>query len=413
MRALDAKCQSPSSHDSARTVVQLGKLPLAYRKKYLCNATIWDMANIVRCVLQEVSADVRFGGECNETALCVAAQCGSERVLRVLLAGGANHALADSQRESALGKAASHGHLSCLRLLLDAGADPSASDFLGTTPLMASVMEKHVECARALLPVSDLNQTAHIGRTAFHLSVHTASEECFELLLPLMEDVDVRTVQGTDENGKANVLFHETSLHIACAKGQMAMARALLRRGANRMAKDNNQFSPLHCAAQMGALSCVILLVGRPEKPSLSPDEVNATNAQGWTSLHYAAFGGYEKICGVLLAAGALLDAKDSAGITPLFIAHKKHPSSAALIELLSGRGPTNPPGTVCDHCGKPAAAVRKMLACGVCQLVRYCSSACQVAAWKGHKKACNQEKEKREKRTKPHIVTPGGASAA
>ena len=411
MRALDAKCQSPSSNDSTRTVVQLGKLPLADRKKYLHNAAIWDLACVVRCVLQEVSADVRSGGEYNETALCVAAAHGSERVLRVLLDGGANHALSGSQGIPALSRAARPGHLSCLRFLVDAGADPSASDVLGNTPLIDAVMEKHAECARVLAAVSDLLQTNRAGRNAVHVSVHTASEACFELLLPLMENVDVRTVQGVDEHGVPISVFNETSLHLASAKGQMAMARALLKRGADRMARDNSQYSPLHCAAQMGALSCVILLVGRPEKPSLTPDEVNSTNKDGCTALHCAAINAHEKICGVLLAAGALLDAKDSSGFTPLQFAQLTHPENAALLELLSGRGPANPPGTVCDHCGKPASAVRKMLACGVCQLVRYCSSACQVAAWKGHKKACAAEKAVREKRTAPRTVKRGASA--
>ena len=405
MRALDAKCQSPTSNDSARTVVQLGMLPLATRKDYLCNATIWDLANIVRCVLQEVSADTRLGGETNDTALSAASRLGSERVMKVLLEGGANHALADAYGATALGNAASHGHHSCLQLLLDAGADPRAADFLGTTPLMDAVMGKHVECARVLAPVSDLLQTNRAGRNAFHLSVNTANEECFEMLLPLMEDVDVRTVRGTDGHDVPSQLFNQTSLHLACGKGQMAMARALLKRGADRMARDSHRHSPLYWAARMGALSCVILLVGRPENPSLTPEDVNATNVDGWTVLHCAAFSGHEKICGVLLGAGARLDAKLNNGETPLMLAQEEHPSNTALIELLSGRGPANPPGTVCDHCGKPASAVRKMLACGVCQLVRYCSSACQVAAWKGHKKACAAEKAERERRTGTYIV--------
>ena len=289
-------------------MVQLSKLPLATRKSYLLNAVIDDLANIVRCVLQEVSADARFGGASKTTALCVAAEYGSERALKVLLDGGANHALADAKGAKALGKAAREGYLSCVRLLVDAGADAKVSDFLGSTPLMDAVMGKHVDCARVLAPVSDLLQTARDGQTALHASVHTASEECFELLLPLMEDVDVRTVPGMTADGVAITLFHRTSLSIACTKGQMAMARALLKRGADRMARDDGQHSPLHCAAAAGALSCVILLVGRPEKPSLSPDEVNAANVEGWTALHYAAFGGYEKVCGVLLWAGARLD---------------------------------------------------------------------------------------------------------
>ena len=413
MRALDAKCQSPTSNDSTRTVVQLGKLPLATRKSYLKNAVIDDLANIVRCVLQEVSADTRFGGENNDTALGLAANEGSSRALKVLLEEGANHALANSQGATALGTAARNGRLSCLRLLLDVGADPRASDWLGSTPLMDAVLGKHVDCARVLAPVSDLLQTNRAGRNAFHLSVRTANEDCFELLLPLMEDVDVRTVRGTDGHDVPFPLFHQTSLAIACAKGQMAMARALLKRGADRMARDSNQCSLLHTAALVGALSCAILLVGRPEKPSLTPDEVNASDVRGWTALHCAAFCGYEKICGVLLGAGARLDVKDTTeGSTPLMIAQQEHPSNAALLELLSGRGPVNPPGTVCDHCGKPASAVRKMLACGVCQSVRYCSSACQVAAWPGHKKACDAEKAERERSTGTYIEQ-GGASAS
>ena len=107
-------------------------------------------------------------------------------------------------------------------------------------------MYHHVDCVRALLPVSDLLHTTKEGYTAFHISVRTASEECFELLLPLMEDVNVRTVPGVSEHGAATELFNETALHFACEKGQMAMARALLKCGADRMALNSDQRSPLH-----------------------------------------------------------------------------------------------------------------------------------------------------------------------
>ena len=238
-----------------------------------------------------------------------------------------------------------------------------------------------------------------------------ASEACFELLLPLMEDVDVRTVQGTDSHGSLAPYFNHSPLHTACMKGQMAMAKALLKRGADRMALDNAQCSPLHCAAMAGALSCVILLVGRPEKPLLTPDEVNARGEGGCTALHYAASFGNEKVCGVLLAVGARLDAKSVSGENPLMVAQHFHPGNAALIALLSGNGPANLPGTVCDHCGKPAG--RRMLACAVCQLVRYCDSACQVAAWPGHKKESEAEKAERERRTGVRVAEKGGASAS
>ena len=411
LRALDAKCESPSSSDSARTVVQLGKLPLAARKDYLYNSILWDLPHLVRCLLQELSADTRFGGRWNETALARCAAEGSVRALRALLAGGASHALADSNGTTPLSKAARYGRLECLQVLLEAGADARAADlFLGNTPLICAVIFRHVECVRALLPVSDLSQCTKVGENALHVSVRGANEECFELLLPLM-DPDACTVQGVDEHGIAVRLFYEGSLHIASRIGQMGMARALLKRGADRMALDSTHSTPLHAAAVEGALSCAILLVGRPEKPLLTPEQLDAKNLLGWTALHCAAYTSHEKICGVLLAMGARLDAKDNNGATPLQLAQEQHSGNASLLELLSGNGPSNLPGTVCDHCGKPAG--RRMHACGVCQLVRYCDSACQVAAWPGHEAECEKEKAVREERTQAREASIGPSPSA
>ena len=148
LRALDAKCESPSSSNSTRTVVQLGKLPLATRKDYLKSAAEWDLPHLVRCVLQELSADTRLGGKWNGTALNRCACEGSVRALKVLLKGGANHALADNLGTTPLYWAAREGHLECLRILLEAGADTRAADFLGNTPLICAVINRHVECAR-------------------------------------------------------------------------------------------------------------------------------------------------------------------------------------------------------------------------------------------------------------------------
>ena len=404
MRALDAKCESPSSSDSTRTVVQLGKLPLARRKEYLYHSIMWDLPHLVRCLLQELSADTRLC-EDGDTGLTTACFFGSDCALSALLAGGASHALAvTASGLTPLNMAARNDKVSCVQSLIAAGADATLVDGVGNTPLINSVIYRHVECARALLPVSNLLQSSkNDGQNALHASVHTASEECFELLLPLMEDVDVRTVQGVDEKGNPTLYFHQTPLHASCKKGQMAMARALLKRGADRMARDNIQKTPLHWAAVSGALSCVILLVGRPEKPLLSPEQVDAQDMYGSSPLYDAAMRGHEKVCGVLLSVGARLDLKTNDGITPLQIAQHNHPGNTALLELLSGLGPANLPGTMCDHCGKPAG--RRMTACGACQNVRYCDSACQVAAWPGHKKECEKEKAKRERRTSVKII--------
>ena len=408
LRALDAKCESRHTHDSTRTVVQLSKLPLAAKKDYMNNSCFWDLPHIVRCLLEaELSADARVD-KYNGTALHVAARNGSARALRALLAGGANHALVDERTMTPLHEAAYKGHCSCLQLLLDAGANANVHEFLGNTPLMLTMADDHAECARLLLPGSDLSLNNHEGMTALHVCVASASEECFQLLLPHYGDVDVRTSPGVDEKGvPVTIGFDRTPLHSACVMGQHGMAKALLRRGASRMARDSQGRIPLYDAALGGHLRCVIVLVGRSDNVKMTPAEVNVADSDGATPLYCAAQKGQEKICGLLLEAGARLDAEAASGHTPLIVAQHCHPTYASLHALLSGQGPAHPPGTICDHCGKsPAqASVPYLKTCSECQSVRYCGAACSAAAWRGHKAACRARVAEVETKTRGRIV--------
>ena len=109
----------------------------------------------------------------------------------------------------------------------------------------------------------------------------------------------------------------------------------------------------------------------------------------------------------MLIQAGARLDAETEGGPTPLVLAQEAHPGNAALLALLSGAGPAQPPGTVCDHCGKTPeqASVNILKACGNCHAARYCGADCAAIAWPGHKKACRARKAEVEAQTKPRIV--------
>jgi len=299
-----------------------------------------------------------------------------------------------------------------IRLLLDAGANPNAVDYLGNTPLMDAVFNKHAPCVEVLLPVSDLRKTNRQGRNALHVNVINGNDECFGLLLPLMGDVDVRVAQGILGDGALDPLFNLTPLHLACEFGQHEMAKALLSRGALRTASDSLQRTALHIAARAGHLSCVAMLLGKHGRYKLAPDEVNAADYRGWTSLHAAAFCGHSQICGKLLAAGARLDAVTSEGATPLMFAQCQHPANMALLDLLAGRGPAHPPGTVCVGCGKPETEVR-LHTCDGCLVARYCGNACAKTAWPAHKAECRRLQAAREARTKVNFVGHGGSLAA
>jgi len=188
--------------------------------------------------------------------LCVAAQRGSERALKALLDGRANLELTDEKGWSAAHHAAAAGRTTCLRRLLDAGAivdagadagykplhlaaqmghveccslllamgsDANArTTALGGTPLIQSILFEHEASVRVLLPASDLSITNKQGRNAFHVSICTGNLECFELLLPLISDVDVRTVEGVNADGSPTP-YSVTPLHLAGSFGQERM----------------------------------------------------------------------------------------------------------------------------------------------------------------------------------------------
>jgi ankyrin repeat protein len=409
MRALDRKCAVPDSVASKRTVRQLAAQPLALKEVFFAKSSVAGLGNLVRSALEAgVSPDTTTSAATGSSpVLVLTAAYGATPSLKALLAGGANKEMADTRGNTALTWATRQGHLTCLQLLLDAGANANAQDCLGNTPLMEAVMLKHVECVSALLPASDLGATSNLGRTALHVAVNSASEACFELLLPLY-DVDVRTVPGVDPiTGEALAAFNMTALHFACQDGHLLMCKALLSRGADRMARDSRQMTPLHYAAHHGHLSCVVMLVGRPGKVRMTPAEMGAADENGVTALHLAAQYGSDQICGVLLAAGARLDAILTDSATPLIIAQHFHPTNAALLALLSGTGPAQPPGLVCDGCGLSAeqAGVTKLRECSKCYDVRYCGKQCQLAAWPGHRETCKAKVKEREEKTRVEMV--------
>jgi len=260
----------------------------------------------------------------------------------------------------------------------------------------------HVRCVELLLPYSDLSITNKQGVNAFHASIQTASYDCFKLLLPRMADVDVRT--GPDAEAP-DLPFNCTAAHLACSKGQHKMLEKLLRRGASRTARDSQQYTPLHRAAAAGQLSSIVQLIGHPEAYKLAPADINATDESDITPLYLAAAFGHAECCGLLIAAGARLDARTRRGDTPLMVAQRRHPTKTALHDLLAGRGPEHPPGTTCDRCGLPEDPASHLMPCSGCQVARYCCIACQHAAWAAHEPECGRLKAERERRTRVEYV--------
>jgi Ankyrin repeats (3 copies)/Ankyrin repeats (many copies) len=252
LRALDESLQT-GLNDARGTIVALAQqLTMEQRVAFVHDVIIMDLGELVRSGLATgLPACTRLWERAARPLLNLAARHGATHAMQSLLAGGARVSLADAKGVTALHTAAWQGHLDCVHILLAARADPNAvNQVVGNTPLMDAVVHHHVDCVRALIPVSNLDLVNRGGRTALHLSIMSAAHECFDALLPHLRDVDsMRTLPGLTPNGEPEPFFSKTPLHLACTRDVPEIVTALLQRGASRLARDNKQFTPLHCAA--------------------------------------------------------------------------------------------------------------------------------------------------------------------
>jgi len=236
-----------------------------------------------------------------------------------------------------------------------------------------------------------------------HASIMTNQPECFKLLLPhFVDDIDVRTNKSRPP-ADINDSYNLTPLMLACQGGYHAMVKALLAAGASRTAHNNESFSCLHMAAQEGHLACVTLLIGRPENQKISVAEIDARDSMGRTPLFMAALKGHRYCCAALLAAGADPTAATIDGRTALDIAKECHPGNQELIELLECRGGGLVP-LLCAGCG---ASDKRLRACSACGSASFCSAACLAQAWTSgtHKAECQRIQAANEEKARSLVT--------
>lgn len=203
------------------------------------------------------------------------------------------------------------GDVDQVRALLQ--ADPAlagAKDQRGVSALMHAYYRGHREIADLILA------------TRSDLDIFEATASGRQQIVSGILDRDPAQAQAWSADGF-------TALHFASFFNQPAIARELVRRGADVAAVSMNpmEVTPLHSAAAAHATEIVRMLVE-------SDAPVNAKQHGGWTALHAAADNGDEEMIKILLQHGADPLAQNDDGKTPAQIAQLRGRDKA--FQLLS-----------------------------------------------------------------------------
>ncbi|MFC7557104.1 ankyrin repeat domain-containing protein [Pseudoroseomonas wenyumeiae] len=304
-----------------------------------------DLATALDCLRS--GADVNLRGPEGMTPLMIAAALGQPQMVDLLLTAGADVlAIEPRMGAAALHKAAQAGNDGVVTLLLDAGAFiDQQSPVLGNTPLIDAVLHKHEQAVRVLLQRGARTAIRnHWQQTALELAqaddlhaiaqrikarVEADAEQMAALALLAaskagdLAEVERRIAAGASVEERAPIIGNlddnYTPLGIAVREGHVAVVRRLIERGADPgRVTGLMQGTSIHEAAYFGRAEIVRILT-EPRRQAAAPaPELDAQGPyNGLTALHDAVWHGHLEAAQALVEAGARLNLRTHAGLTP------------------------------------------------------------------------------------------------
>lgn len=378
----------------------------------LHRAAFFNQAGVIDALVR-AGADVdACDSECHWTPLHDASsQCSSDAVA-VLVAHGANINVMDKEGRAPLHLITEGGHAPAARALLAAGADCGLR--YGDSELSVldlAVREAHLELMQEVMKHVDVNDAGSLGYTALHHAAFWDEAAVIDSLVEAGADSEARDIDG------------RTPLHAAALKGSSEAVVALVRHGVELNALDGEGRAPLHLAAEYGHIYAAEALLAAGVDCTLRVDagggnewsaldlaagegharivrefmrrgaDANASDSQGNTALHRAAFTNKAAAIDALAEAGADVEATDVAGWTPLHDAAAEGSSDAVLALTRNGANPNrldlegrSPLHLAAEH--GHLQAVEHLLAAGAEAGVRFGNSECSAldfAAVGGH----------------------------
>ena len=204
--------------------------------------------------------------------------------------------------------------LAAIFALLGAGADPNAKDEAdGWSPLHWAVYRGHTEAIFALLGAgADPNaKDGTYGWSPLHWAAYRGDAEAIAALLEGGANSDAK-----DGTGRIPLLLVDRTRHPRAHDVLLAHMRTI----------PNPEF--LLTAAANDDFDTVIALLRVDTDP-------NATDRNGWGSLHWAVYRGHTEATAALLGAGADPNVKNNAGQTTIDVAKMALANRDAIIAIL------------------------------------------------------------------------------
>ncbi|MFI6124598.1 ankyrin repeat domain-containing protein [Streptomyces sp. NPDC051064] len=292
-------------------------------------------------------ADVNRAGPEGLPPLMIASGLGQLQMVECLLTAGAPvHAIEPRMGATALHKAVQSGNTDVVGLLLDHGSFiDQQSPVLGNTPLMDAVLNKHEGVVQLLLergartPITnhwqqtalDLAHDDHLDAIARLIERRNETDAEQIRALPLVAAVKVGDISEVERLIAAGARVNErtpivgsfdddyTPLGMASREKHTKIVRVLLDAGADpRRVIGLMRGTPVHDASYFGHADIIRALTEKPGRAGAPAAEIDAQGPyNGLTALHDAVWHGHVDAARALIDAGARLDLKTHAGLTP------------------------------------------------------------------------------------------------